>query len=380
MPKCLHFKNQIFIEPNGLTTYCCEGVPHNTPPRKLFDLNNWNEKRTYELDLFNKSKTGWLTECLLCKYNEDKFGYSMRTGTKHCMSLYPQDDSNHIIKAIIKTSNLCNLACRMCSPDLSTTWQHNIKENSNNEFYKDVDKYKLIEISKKQLELLKKHVLTEHLRFLVFSGGEVLLSEHNYKIMQYLLEMGYHNMEVHITTNGTTKIKDAWLESANKFKQFNLEVSIDGAGSVYNYIRAGGDWNTLIDVITYTKQVAPNINWIFNYVAQALNAHSIKNDEEQIMELFHDVRLDAGGFTDHVSICYSEPEDSYAVIHPTFRKKYGIEHWADTFEYDPTIFATFMRKQSWLDNMHGTSLEELNPDFFNEDIYPKQAIDEYRRN
>ncbi len=374
MPKCFHIKNQIFVEPNGLTTYCCESVPRDTPKRKLFNLNDWDEKRTYELDLFNKSKNRWLTECLLCKYHEDKFGHSMRTGS---LNDYP--DSNRIIKAIIKTSNLCNLACRMCTPDLSTTWQYNIKEHRSNEFYKDIDEYKLVEISKKQLELLKKHVLTEHLRFLVFSGGEVLLSEHNYKIMQYLLEMGYYNMEVHITTNGTTKIKDAWLESANKFKQFNLEVSIDGAGSVYNYIRAGGNWNTLVDVIKYTKQVAPNINWIFNYVAQALNAHSIKNDEEQIMELFHDVELHERGFKDNVSVCHTDPEDSYAVIHPEFRKKYGIEHLADTFEYDPTIFAKFMRKQSWLDNMHGTSLEELNPDFFNEEVYPKQAIDEYRR-
>ena len=38
-----------------------------------------------------------------------------------------------------------------------------------------------------------------------------------------------------------------------------------------------------------------------------------------------------------------------------------------------------MRKQSWLDNIHGTNLKELNPDFFNENVYPKQAIDEYRR-
>jgi sulfatase maturation enzyme AslB (radical SAM superfamily) len=263
----------------------------------------------------------------------------------------------------------------MCTPDLSTTWQYNIKDNRSKEFYSNVNRYKLVEISKKQLELLKKRVLTEHLRFLIFSGGEVLLSEHNYKIMQYLLEMSFYNMEVHITTNGTTKIKDAWLESANKFKQFNLEVSIDGAGSVYNYIRAGGDWNTLIDVIKYTKQVAPKINWMFNYVAQALNAHSIKNDKEQIMELFPDI----GEFNEYVSVCHTDPEDSYAVIHPEFRKKYGIEHWADTFEYDPTIFAKFMRKQSWLDNMHGTNLEELNPDFFNENVYPKQAIDEYRR-
>jgi len=374
MAKCLHIKNQIFIEPNGLTTYCCESVPHGTSPRKLFDLNNWNEKRIYELNQYEKSKKGWLTECLLCKYNEDKFSVSMRTES---LNFYP--DSDHIVGAIIKTSNLCNLACRMCGPELSTTWQYNIKDNTNNEFYKDVNKYKLVEISEKQLESIKEHVLTEHLRILIFSGGEVLLSEHNYKIMQYLLETDYYkNILVHITTNGTTKIKDTWLEGAKKFRKFRFEVSIDGAGSVYNYIRAGGDWNTLIDVINYTKQVAPQINWTFNYVAQALNAHSIKNDEEKIMELFYDVDLNGGEFKNHVSVCHSDHEDSYAVIHPELRKKYSIENLANTFEYDPTLYAKFMRKQSWLDNIHGTSLKEHNPDFFNEDIYPKQAIDEYK--
>ena len=96
------------------------------------------------------------------------------------------------------------------------------------------------------------------------------------------------------------------------------------------------------------------------------------------MELFYDVVLSGGEFKDHVSVCHSEPEDSYAVIHPELRKKYGIENWANTFEYDPTLYAKFMRKQSWLDSIHGTSLKEHNSDFFNEDIYPKQAIDEYK--
>ena len=36
-------------------------------------------QNAYELDLYERSKKGWLEECLLCKYNEDKFGDSLRT-------------------------------------------------------------------------------------------------------------------------------------------------------------------------------------------------------------------------------------------------------------------------------------------------------------
>ena len=373
LSRCTSIRNQFFFDPDGQNTYCCESVPPGTPERKQFKLTDWDAKRAYELDLYEQSKQGWLTECLLCKYNEDKFGESMRTRANDDHDEYNND---HIQSAIIKTSNHCNMACRMCEPSLSTLWQKVVRDNPNKEFMDDT--YQLDEPTDDELEILKEKVFTGHLRNLVFSGGESLLSKKNYLIIEHLLETGHcKNISLHITTNGSVKIKDAWLDASKHFHQFSMEFSIDGGGDVYEYIRPGSSWDTLVDVIDYTKRVAPNTKWLFNYVAQALNAHHMDNDERMIMQLFDGVEINDPDWIDHLSICHNAPEDSYVVVHPELRAKYDINYYADDFEYCEETYAKFMRKMAWLDKAHGTSLKKLNPDFFDTSLYPQSAINVY---
>ena len=373
LSRCTSIRNQFFFDPDGQNTYCCESVPPGTPERKQFKLTQWTEKRAYELDLYERSKKGWLTECLLCKYNEDKFGNSMRTSANRDHDEY---DNDYIQSAIIKTSNHCNMGCRMCEPSLSTFWQKVVRSSPSEEFHSDA--YQLDEPTDNEMEILKDKVFTTHLRNIVFSGGESLLSKKNYEIIEHLLETGHcKNIALHITTNGSVKIKDAWLDASKHFKQFTMEFSIDGGGHVYEYIRPGASWDRLTEVVNYTKSVAPDTEWLFNYVAQALNAHCMDNDERMIMGLFDGVKLNDPQWVDHLSVCHNEPEDSYVVVHPTLRQKYGINYYADEFEYCEETYAKFMRKMAWLDKAHNTSLKELNPDFFDTSIYPQSAMDAY---
>ncbi len=376
MSRCTSIKNQFFFDPDGQNTYCCESVPPNTPERKQFSLQDWDAKREYELDLYERSKQGWLEECLLCKYNEDREGESMRTRANADHDEY---DNDFIQTAIIKTSNHCNMACRMCEPSLSTFWQKVVRDHPSNEF--NMGKYQLDEPTDNDMEILKDKVFTRHLHNIVFSGGESLLSKKNYQIIEHLLETGHcKNISLHITTNGSVKIKDAWLDASKYFKRFAMEFSIDGGGNVYEYIRPGAKWDTLVDVINYTKHVAPETKWYFNYVAQALNAHCMDEDERMIMGLFDNVELDDEEWKNHVSVCYQMPEDSYLVVHPKLREKYGIDHWTEDFDFSEDTYAKFMRKMAWLDKAHGTSLEKLNADFFDTSIYSKELINEYYSN
>ena len=143
-----------------------------------------------------------------------------------------------------------------------------------------------------------------------------------------------------------------------------MEFSIDGGGHVYEYIRPGAKWDTLVDAFNYTKRVATDTEWLFNYVAQALNAHCMEQDERMIMGLFDDVELNdrrVGRFS--LSVCFNAPEDSYALNHQELREKYGIGYYADEFEYNEETYAKFLRKMAWLDKAHGTSLEKLNQTF-----------------
>lgn len=370
MSKCGLIKNQFFLDPDGTTTYCCESVPDGVNERKTFKLTDWDVKREYELNLYEESKQGWLDECLLCKYSEDTFGSSMRTRSANT------EEHDYISKAIIKTSNHCNLGCRMCGPELSTYWQHLVRHNPNEEF---ASEYVLEETSDSEFEILKQHVFTPHLTSLIFSGGESLLSKKNYQIIEYLIGSGLaKNINLHITTNGTVKIKDAWLEAAKEFKELVLEFSIDGSSYVYDYIRPGGKWTTLIDVVDYTQNLPYKVFTKFNYVAQTLNAHSIHNDIKSIENIFNEI--DADNIEDCISVCYVAPEDSYASLHPILRNKYNVDKYSGNIEYNPDAFAKFMRKHKWLDKVHNTSLKQHNPDFFDTDIYPEELINEYYSN
>ena len=371
MSKCGLIKNQFFLDPDGTTTYCCESVPDGVPDRKTFKLSEWDKKRAYELDLYNQSKQGWLDECLLCKYSEDTFGSSMRT-----MSMHDTKEHDYITKAIIKTSNHCNLGCRMCGPELSTYWQHLVRQTPNDEF---ASTHVLEETTDNDFEILKQQVFTPHLNSLIFSGGESLLSKKNYQIIEYLIDSGLaKNIKLHITTNGTVKIKDAWLEAAKEFNELVMEFSIDGSGNVYDYIRPGGKWTTLVDVINYTQNLPYKVFTKFNYVAQTLNAHSIHTDIKNIESVFK--KIDTNNIDDCISVCYVAPEDSYASLHPKLRDKYKVDKYSGNIEYDPNAFAKFMRKHKWLDKAHNTSLKQHNLDFFDTSIYPEELINEYYSN
>lgn len=373
MSKCNLIRNQLFLESNGESTYCCESVPPGTPDRKSFKITDWDIKRKHDLEQYEKSTKGWLVECGVCKHHEQLRGWSMRT-----RNLDERYDTDNLRKAVIKTSNHCNLACRMCGPELSTLWQKVMRDNYNPEFAAHPEKFGLEESTPQEIETLKQKVFTKDFEHLIFSGGESLLSKQNYQIMEYLIDSGLsQNIEVHITTNGTVKIKDVWLEAVKKFKSYTMEFSIDGVENIYEYIRPGGDWNKLVDTINYTKEVAPSAEYRFNYVAQALNAHTMNSEKQKLIDLFLGVNHIQDSFNDCISILQESPEDSYRILTPELINKYGIANYAKGFKYSEDSFKRFMRKQSWLDKAHGKSLKDINPDFFNTKYYPQEAINEY---
>jgi sulfatase maturation enzyme AslB (radical SAM superfamily) len=77
------------------------------------------------------------------------------------------------------------------------------------------------------------------------------------------------NIEIKYATNGTTlgiskgrTIHDYWKH----FRSVAVNVSIDGIGPVYEYIRGNGDWNLVVQNIKEIQTV-PNISRIVGAVA-----------------------------------------------------------------------------------------------------------------
>jgi sulfatase maturation enzyme AslB (radical SAM superfamily) len=173
----------------------------------------------------------------------------------------------------LKLNNLCNLACRMCHPMDSTSWTDWIEVK---EFYKAEGNimYAIVEehgLERKPLldkfqdnpewwASLEKNV--PHFRRVEFAGGEPLMDPQHYRILDMLAPYG-HQIEIKYATNLTMLGKNnrtVW-EYWPKFKSVAVNVSIDGIGSSYQYIRGNASWAELIHNIGQIQTI-PNISRI----------------------------------------------------------------------------------------------------------------------
>ena len=197
----------------------------------------------------------------------------------------------------IKLNNLCNLKCRMCHPGDSTSWNDwsEIKD-----YYKESGKviYNLVEehnLENKPLldkfednpnwwESLEKNL--PHFRRVEFAGGEPLMDPQHYRILDMLKPYG-SNIEIKYATNGTTlgiskgrTIHEYWPH----FRSVAVNVSIDGIGNVYEYIRGNGDWSKVIQNVQQIQQVQ-NVSRVVGAVAVQVSNVLILN---RMIEYFLD--------------------------------------------------------------------------------------------
>jgi MoaA/NifB/PqqE/SkfB family radical SAM enzyme len=177
----------------------------------------------------------------------------------------------------IKLNNLCNLRCRMCNPLDSTNWNDWDKVV---EFYKKENNY-LVPTVEKLVSKPGQYIgpfddtanwwndfekLLPHFRRVEFAGGEPLMDPQHYKILDMLAPYG-DQIEIKYATNltmlgkGNRSIWEYWP----KFKSVAVNVSIDGVGDVYEYIRSNASWAGLVKNIRQIQTI-PNISRIVGAV------------------------------------------------------------------------------------------------------------------
>jgi sulfatase maturation enzyme AslB (radical SAM superfamily) len=277
---------------DGAVMACCRSLPVGWIQDQTLEeiWNNENMKRIRRQVLNNERPA----ECAPCFNLEDQGVESLRQ--RHTAGVIPEARVNLYPDALdaldddfsmpfeiptmeIKLNNLCNLKCRMCHPMDSTSWNDYDKVE---DFYVKENNYMVDEIRK--LNLLKKPYLGEfentdnwwasfekllpYFRRVEFAGGEPLMDPYHFKILDMLAPYG-DNIEIKYATNGTKlgikggrTIHDYWP----KFKSVAVNVSIDGIGDSYDYVRGNSDWDTLIENIK-VMQTFPNISRIVGAVA-----------------------------------------------------------------------------------------------------------------
>jgi MoaA/NifB/PqqE/SkfB family radical SAM enzyme len=155
----------------------------------------------------------------------------------------------------IKLGNICNLACRICSPDQSTTVNNQVKNNVQlQSFYKPINlNTNWVQNSNSTFWNDMKSA-KDSLTYVQFEGGEPLLVKRHFEILKfYVAENTAKNMCLHYNTNGTIFLADR-IPLWNQFKHVEFTLSIDNLGKKFEYERYGASWDAVCaNILEYAK-------------------------------------------------------------------------------------------------------------------------------
>jgi len=220
----------------------------------------------------------WPTGCERCQIEEQSGIESKRqldyTRWQHHYDNYNLN-SNDLLTVSLALGNTCNLKCIICGPAASSKW---IKE------YKDVYSIQIQNIESVRKDLINNITsIAPDLVHIDMHGGEPMLSniEQHQALLDHYIHTGQaKNISIHYTTNATIFPDQTWLDRWMHFAEIDLQLSIDGIGHRYEYLRYPADWSTLENHAEQYLRLQQQQSNIKLSVAHAVSAFNIFYIEE----------------------------------------------------------------------------------------------------
>ena len=293
---CCYFQFEDHIEPYSIETMISDWSNNYPTSNCLGSLmedssikNFWNNDKMKQLrkNMLEGKKSDFCSAC----YKEEELGYrSLRMDfnqnhSKHYKYVKETKEDGtferfNLISWKFEVSNVCNFKCRTCAPDCSTSWGQEIKnkfdvkgelpEINVTEIYKDIEPlYDIVEE-------------------VYFAGGEPLITDYHYHILNKLIEKNKTNISIFYNTNFSTftykgiNVFDLW----DKFENLNIVISMDGFGKRGELIRKGFNWQNFLDnfKIFRTRFPYPQHNIEINCVFQVMNCFHVMDLQKELYD------------------------------------------------------------------------------------------------
>ena len=258
---CLIPWTNIDIGPRGEIKPCCKYECSDSETLNITDANIKDYTASKFLNDIKDTmiKGEWPDGCIRCKTEEDNNIESKRqldyNRWKVHFDNYTEDKG--YITASIGFGNTCNLKCITCNATSSSRWR---KE------YMDIygiDKPPVETISSAADDIY--NAMPNLIHFDVI-GGEPIISEpkKQKELLQRYIDSGQsRNMTLHYTTNAQQFPDKEWWNLWNNFAEIDMQLSIDGVGRRYEYIRYPAKNDLLEDtVIAYQKQLKTGMYYL----------------------------------------------------------------------------------------------------------------------
>lgn len=244
---CMAPWSHLHVTPAGNVYPCClingdTSLLGNVNDSTLQDAWNSKELRDIRVAMINNEEH---QSCKWCYVKERDFGYSFRYDFNekygNDLSLVDTTQPDGTVEEMqmryidIRFSNLCNLKCRMCGPTFSSQIA---AENGIKPAIKSIPGNMLEEV----------YGYLETCEEMYFAGGEPLMMDEHYLILEKLIELGV-KPRIRYNSNITKLKHKQWdiLELWSHFDDIYIQASIDGFQNELTYIRHPAKYETVVN-------------------------------------------------------------------------------------------------------------------------------------
>ena len=173
----------------------------------------------------------------------------------------------------IRFSNLCNLKCRSCGHIFSSQWYQDQAKLAGGDWK---DRNTVLNYAGRTETDMWEQLLThiDYVEQIYFAGGEPLLMEEHYHILDELVRRRRFDVRLIYNTNFThTDLKgQSVFEYWRQFHSVAVGASLDDMGARAEYIRKGTNWQVVEDNRVEMLRVCPNVDFYISPTLSIMNA------------------------------------------------------------------------------------------------------------
>lgn len=347
-----------------------DGQPSNLG---IHDMNqSWNNKymRTTRLMMLNGEKPPQCSKCFveelsghISKRMWETQYWSRRLDVNQLINETNDDGSiPEIIRYIdLRLGTKCNLKCIMCSPHDSSLWMsdwNKLYPKIKNDSLKQLcgwskgsggrGSYEWYKNNPSFWEQLYNQI--PNLKQLYFAGGEALIMNEHYNLLQKIVDDGYADkVELRYNSNGTY-LPDRLFDLWDKFYHVRFHFSVDSYAGMNDYIRFPPMWPTIEKNLHLLDKTPDNIEVTIACAVQALNIYYLPDlIKWKLGEGFKKINpkhLGAGMINCHL------------VYHPAFLNVRILPRW-----FKDKVREKYTRFYKWLVTNYRNDEEFLNDSY-----------------
>jgi radical SAM protein with 4Fe4S-binding SPASM domain len=274
---CIYPWIHLHAYPTGEAYPCCHAEMKypvgNCKKNTLAEIWQDNPMQKLREDMLSETPNPACARC----YEQEEAGFfsGRKSANKHHGHHIKKLETNPFEMTYwdIRFSNLCNLRCRSCGHIFSSQWYQDQAKLAGPEW--KARNQVLNYAGRTELDMWEQ--LEPHLDYveqIYFAGGEPLLMEEHYRILDELVKRKLFHVRLIYNTNFThTDLKGrSVFEYWKQFESVAVGASLDASDIKAEYIRKGTDWSVVEQNRRDMLSICPQVDFYISPTLSIMNA------------------------------------------------------------------------------------------------------------